>query len=229
MKFKLLGFLFLCQVQLFGQQERTNSIVFHPLFGQEQLSLGDKNYLEDSGTILQFSTLKFYISEVQFLNHEKVVWQEKNSYHLVDATLEASLKLALDCPADLLFNKVQFQLGIDSVTNVSGAMGGDLDPSKGMYWAWQSGYINFKLEGNSSLCPTRNHEFQFHLGGYLFPFESMQLVTLDVVASKQIDIDVDVSELMHQIDLVKQNQVMSPSYEAKELSFKAISIFKVHQ
>ena len=149
MKFKLLGFLFLFQVQLFGQQERTNSIVFHPLFGQEQLTLGDKNYVEDSGTILQFSTLKFYISEVQFLNHEKVVWKEKNSYHLVDATLEASLKLALDCPADLLFNKVQFQLGIDSVTNVSGVMGGDLDPSKGMYWAWQSGYINFKLEGNS--------------------------------------------------------------------------------
>jgi hypothetical protein len=77
---------------LFGQQERTNTIVFHPLFGQEQLSLGAKNYLEDSGTILQFSTLKFYISEVQFLNHEKVVWKEKNSYHLAPAFAYLNLK-----------------------------------------------------------------------------------------------------------------------------------------
>jgi len=97
-----------------------------------------------------------------------------------------------------------------------------------MYWAWQSGYINFKLEGNSSLCPTREHEFQFHLGGYMFPFASMQEITLNVQASKQIHINVDIEEFMKQIDLTKQNQIMTPSFEAQDIITKAFSIFKVN-
>ena len=77
-------------------------------------------------------------------------------------------------------DKIKFNLGIDSLTNVSGVMGGDLDPTKGMYWTWQSGYINFKMEGSSAVCPTRNHEFQFHIGGYQDPFYAMQTLELEV-------------------------------------------------
>jgi hypothetical protein len=46
-------------------------------------------------------------------------------------------KLSFDLPTYLKYDQIQFQLGIDSLTNVSGAMGGDLDPTKGMYWTWQ--------------------------------------------------------------------------------------------
>ena len=178
----------------------------------------------DQDTV-EIKVLKYYITKLQLWKQQQLVYTDQRGAFLIDGLSDATYYLAIKKPYDSL----SFTLGIDSAIQRKGALGKDLDPTNGMYWAWQSGYINFKLEGNSSLCPTRNHEFQFHLGGYLFPFESMQLVTLNVVASKQIDIDVDVSELMHQIDLVKQNQVMSPSYEAKELSFKTISIFKVHQ
>jgi hypothetical protein len=57
-------------------------------------------------------------------------------------------------------------------------MAGDLDPIKGMYWAWQSGYINMKIEGKSSSCRTRKNEFQFHIGGYLSPYYAMRKVAL---------------------------------------------------
>ena len=69
--------------------------------------------------------------------------------------------LALQIPSNIPFSKLKFQLGIDSLTNVSGAMGGDLDPTKGMYWTWQSGYINMKIEGKSNSCKTRKNQFQF--------------------------------------------------------------------
>lgn len=111
-----------------------------------------------------------------------------------------------------------FHIGIDSATNVSGAMGGDLDPTKGMYWAWQSGYINVKIEGTSSVCNTRNHEFQFHLGGYLPPHYALQTLHFPVKNPQQIQIDIDIQKFLKNIDLARQNHIMSPSKEAVVLS-----------
>ena len=61
-------------------------------------------------------------------------------------------------------------------------MGGDLDPTKGMYWAWQSGYINFKMEGSCSQCLATKNNFEFHLGGYQQPFYAMQTIELNTTA-----------------------------------------------
>jgi hypothetical protein len=119
---------------------------------------------------------------------------------------------------NVTYDKFQFDLGIDSTTNVSGAMGGALDPTNGMYWTWQSGYINFKLEGRSISCDTRNHEFQFHLGGYSIPFSSLQTITFSVKNSRDFILVLDLSQLLNNIDLAKQNHIMSPSLEAIEFS-----------
>ena len=84
------------------------------------------------------------------------------------------------------FNTIAFNLGIDSITNVSGAQGGDLDPTKGMYWAWQSGFINIKLQGTSNSCPPPKNEFEFHLGGYQYPFNSLQTIILKTGNEKKL-------------------------------------------
>jgi hypothetical protein len=52
-------------------------------------------------------------------------------------------------------SKITFSAGIDSLTSTAGIQKGVIDPINGMYWAWQSGYVNFKIEGKSSSCPTR--------------------------------------------------------------------------
>ena len=120
-------------------------------------------------------------------------------------------------------------LGIDSTTNMGGAMAGDLDPMKGMYWTWQSGYINFKLEGSSNLCPTFKNEFQFHFGGYAFPNNALQTIILNVNMDKNISIEMDISAFLKEINLEKENLVMSPSQQVIELSKKVASIFKVKE
>lgn len=172
------------------------------------------------------STLKLYISALRVLDGAKrAVYTEQESFHLIDLSDPPSNTLVV--PAAPLQHAawISFCLGIDSVTNVSGAMGGDLDPTKGMYWTWQSGYINVKLEGSSSLCHSRKHEFQFHLGGYSAPFNAMQTVTLPLNGTAHEDIRLDVSALLQEIDLAAQPSILSPGTPAVELSARIAQLF----
>ena len=170
------------------------------------------------------SMLRFYVSQVQLYSGDKVVWQEPDSYHLVDAADSASLRIAL--PFNVTANRLSFLLGTDSLANVSGAMGGALDPSKGMYWAWNSGYINFKLEGTSPVCTSRNNEFQFHLGGYAYPNATVHHISLKL-SNASVIVKVDIAQLLATVDLKALSKVMSPGADAVALSKQAAAIFRV--
>jgi hypothetical protein len=96
-----------------------------------------------------------------------------------------------------------------------------------MYWTWQSGYSNFKLEGVSDFCPARNNRFQFHLGGYQAPFNALQKVELKTLNTKRININVAIDKLLAQLNLKETYQIMSPSQKAVELSQIAANIFSI--
>ena len=169
-----------------AQDLNSISITFQPLFGNSQVQLNEKYFKFSNGDSIQFQSLQFYVSEIAFFNNEDLIYREENSFHLVNATEPKTQQINFSLPGTTAATHLNFNLGIDSVTNVSGAMGGDLDPTKGMYWTWQSGYINFKLEGKSNRCKTRNNEYQFHLGGYQFPLNSIQKISLDITGKKFI-------------------------------------------
>ena len=126
-----------------------------------------------------------------------------------------------------MVQSIKFNIGIDSITNYGGAMGGDLDPTKGMYWTWQNGYINFKLEGKSNLIGANNNEFTFHLGGYQNTFSTLQTLQFPVQYLSGIQINIAIDKLINEIDLSKQNHIMSPSKEAVILSNKLPAIFSI--
>ena len=134
--------LFICYIivffqlnAVFCQKNREINLVFNPVFGNQTIAFNDSVYLLKNGNNIKFETLKFYISAIQFYNDGKLVWQEKKSYHLYDATALNHQSIKLSIPSTIKFSRLTFNLGIDSVTNVSGALGNDLDPTKGMYWA----------------------------------------------------------------------------------------------
>tara|TARA_B100000809_G_C15092336_1_gene513668 strand:+ start:1090 stop:1674 length:585 start_codon:yes stop_codon:yes gene_type:complete len=192
--------------------------------GSETLQLDESSQSVEK---LQITRVRFYISNIQLLKNGKVVATEKDSYHLIDASDKSSLSMAIPVKSKIDYDEIFFLLGIDSLTNFSGVMGGDLDPTKGMYWAWNSGYINFKLEGKSPLCETRNNEFSFHLGGYSAPYPSYQIIKLAVKKSNQLTIKVDFAQFLEQIDLAKQTKVMSPGKLAQDLSIQVAKLFSV--
>ena len=202
-----------------AQTKSKFSINLIPKFGDYNLQLDTVFYkLPNKIDSVSFSNLKFYVTNIIFLQNKKVVYKEKNSYHLIDCKNIVSQKIDIQITSKkLIFNSIEFCLGVDSVINTKGFFYKDLDPVKGMYWAWHSGFINFKLEGNSNLCNTRYNNFQFHLGGFKHPFNGLQKVNFLNASAKEINIKFDVLKFLNQVDLSKTNEIMTPSKHANEL------------
>jgi len=152
-----------------------------------------------------------------------LIYTSNKKAHLIDLSKELSLQINEKKSFD--FDKVKFNIGVDSLTNVSGIFEGDLDPANGMYWTWQSGYINFKLEGTSSLCPSRKNKFYWHIGGYSPPFNTLRQVALKTNEK----VNIQLGELFEEIDVSVKYQVMSPNDNAVQIADKLPSLFKSNQ
>lgn len=213
------------QVASLAQTVPSPMIVFELVFGDSKLQEMTYYKINETDSV-QFTALKFYISGIELIRQHKSVWKETNSYHLIDAFHEPSLSLPLNVPPKLKYDRIKYNIGIDSATSVSGALGGDLDPTKGMYWAWQSGYINFKIEGNSNLCKTRNTEFQYHLGGYQLPHNNLQTIFMDM-SKEQLHVLIDLKKLILELPLTQKHHIMSPGNEAMLMTEKVINCLSV--
>jgi len=219
-------FLF-SMVGVFAQSTKKLNIQYTPIFGTSPFKLNDTSYTLNNNDSIRFTTLKFYISSVELINNNNIVFKERNYFHLIDIAENNSNSYSLLVPKGITFTSIRFNIGIDSTTNMAGALGGDLDPLKGMYWTWQNGYINWKIEGTCPRVPTKNHSFQFHLGGYQFPFNSIQKVQLPIKNQQSIDVQFDIKMLMDAIPLANQFRIMSPSTEGVLLSKYLSKICKV--
>jgi len=217
-------FLLISTSLLYAQKDTTITLKFIPTYTQnnnytEQIHLQDSSFNSNNKDSIEITALKFYISGVELYKEGNLVWKEKNSYHLIDVSDENSRYVPLSVPVAISYDRVSFNLGIDSATNIMGAQGGDLDPMRGMYWTWQSGYINFKLEGTSPLCNTRHHAFEFHIGGYHAPYNTFQSLYLPTSKSAEgINVFIQLKELLSTINLAKTNQIMTPGKDALWIS-----------
>lgn len=210
---------------LFAQKQF--EIAFVPYWNNEKITLPTTQLQSATNQIVAIETLKFYVSKIVFLKGENVVYSELNSYHLLDFESESSLKLNIAVGTPKAFDSIRFCIGIDSVTNVAGVMKGALDPTNGMYWTWQSGYINVMLEGVSSACTTRKNRFQFHLGGFAAPNQTIQHLQFASSISERITIGIQLNDFFNQVQLSTKNQIMSPGKDAVELSKKFAGCFTI--
>lgn len=172
-----------------------------PVFNGSELKLNDQVYLNANGDSIYIDVFKFYLSNLCIKSSHNKLFCEAASYHLVDAEDSLTHSIIIKNIPTGNYSELQFAIGVDSIKNVSGALSGDLDPIKSMYWAWNTGYIAAKLEGHSNSCKTNHHSFEYHVGGYLPPFQSLrkntvQLNELIISANKRtyLDIYADVSE-----------------------------------
>jgi hypothetical protein len=208
-------------------KEDTLSINFKLKFNKEPLSF-NKQYITSNKDTLTFETFKCYISSIQIHYTDNTVFTQKESFHLLDIENPNSWRIPITKVNDKIISKVTFNLGIDSLTNTAGAMAGDLDPIKGMYWAWQSGYINMKIEGKCSSCKTRKNEFHFHLGGYLKPYNALRKVELVYNKKEgQLNVTIDLEKFFSNIKLSEINNVMIPGKQSMQLSNYATNMFRI--
>ena len=200
MKFYLFLVVVLNFLQAFGQ--KTISII--PTYNSERIVLDESYFKEENSSSVQFTEFKLYIAVLSKKN------QKAKEYHLIDLKNPETLKIILDENDNS--NTTIIQFGIDSVTSVSGAMDDDLDPINNMYWTWQSGYINLKLEGTISTSTEKNQLFQYHIGGYSHPFNTSRL----------IEAQLKTNELFIPLDFIFDNKnsqrpstIMSPNNDAQ--------------
>lgn len=218
--FFLLIILLSLRFESIAQQELNFSVQWKKAI----LALGDT--IEIGGHPLTVETFRFYVSHIKFRKAGTTIYADSPGYHLIDLSTPPTCKIAFPKVAAGA-DEISFLLGTDSIANVSGAMGGDLDPINGMYWAWQSGYINIKIEGYSPLSPDHGHEYHYHLGGYAGKNATAHLVDLNVSPSKSINICLDIEKILTGIDLSKKYNIMIPGLPAVEMSEKVSKCFFV--
>jgi len=173
-----------------------------------------KNSLQQEYTLSRF---RYYICNIRL---KAVSGKEfiSNGYYLVDEEVSLSKKLFLSDVPIGTYSEISFTLGVDSVRNCSGLQTGALDPAKGMFWAWNTGYIFLKLEGNSSHSKSPGHLLEYHIGGYKSPSNCIRniqlrfpLTTFKTDKTVQILIRTDVSEILKNptdIDFSKLSSVV---------------------
>lgn len=226
MKQKAIKTLFFSIMLIVVGNAAAKTICFINTWNGQQIEEGKAYYFRTGTDSIRFETIKYYISSIVLYDNDQPTFKEKNSYHLIDFLNPGSTAITLPFSEEI--DKIQFNLGIDSITNTSGAMEGDLDPALGMYWTWQSGYINCKIEGTSNLSTAKKQEFQFHLGGYLTLFSSLQTIIIPVTnKADTVFIEFPLEAFFNDMDLSKENAVMIPGMQAKDMAERLARIFRI--
>lgn len=208
MKFILLFFLANASFLVFSQK---SALTILPLFGEEKLTLNKKYVIGDDW--IEFTSFRFYLGNISCYSDEKEM-KDSTALHLIDLEYPESMQIN-GMPS--IVDSIYFELGIDSATNVSGRLDGVLDPILGMYWAWNSGYINFKIEGHSSSVKNADQLFEFHIGGYLSPYETIQRIQLrNALKTSNQCVALDIKSFLSELDLSHIPNIMTPGKAAHD-------------
>lgn len=180
-----------------------------------------------SGDSIVINKFKYYVGNFSLTYKSGMIKNFPKTYFLIDSEKPESMKVKLSNVADGEITKMAFGVGVDSLSNDEGLMDGDLDPMNGMYWAWNSGFINFKLEGECLNCDSTK-EFEYHLGGFIHPNATYQTVQIPMQSQLDtINVKVDLAGFLGGFNLNTTPRVLSPSKKAKSLSELLPNIFSL--
>lgn len=158
------------------------NLEFDNVVDAQKLELGTGAYTNANGDDFKITTFKYYVSNLTFNKADGSKTLIPESYLLIDATDEkTTLQTIENVPAGD-YVSMDFLIGVDSVRNYSGAQTGALDPAKGMFWSWNTGYIFVMLEGYSSKSTQADNKLFFHVGGAKAPNNTIRKVTLPFAA-----------------------------------------------
>lgn len=200
---------------MYGQE--SNSLFVQIDYSNSPLSLG-KTYVSKKGDSLRINKFKCYLSELKLRYSDGRSASIGKKYTLLDADSLATKAYKLDDFKNSAPVYLELSIGIDSIPNTQGALAGDLDVQNGMYWAWQSGYINWKIEGTSSSCATHKQQFTFHVGGYKAKQKALRIVQIPFPKNAKNILHIDLATFFNEVSLKTLNSVQIPGDAALQLA-----------
>ena len=141
------------------------TIHFSFFVGEQPLHLSTACYKNPFGEPFSVEQCKYYISAIRVTDANGVTQTLLEGAHLVDAADTTTLTVQVSTRLDRL-TAILFDIGVDSQANAGGVNTGDLDPMLGMFWTWNTGYIDARLEGGSDSAHAPAHRFTWDVGGY---------------------------------------------------------------
>jgi hypothetical protein len=170
----LFGCHFFAQQNINAQKKDASLLLsFKYTANNKPLVLADSGYTNTFGENYSVTKLRYYISNVCLVTGTHI--NASKDVFLIDAANEDSIALQVAAGS---YNALVFTLGIDSALNSSGAQDGALDPLKGMFWTWNSGYVFFKLEGYSTASTADLQRIEHHIGGYTTAHKASRQIRL---------------------------------------------------
>jgi methanobactin biosynthesis MbnP-like protein len=154
-------------------------ILFKNVVGDKLLNLDSVTYFNKYGQSYSISKLKYYIGNIHLKKKDGTEYSS-SYYFLINEEESKSKQITLENFPEGEYTSMSFIIGVDSIHNCSGAQSGALDPMNAMFWAWNTGYIFLKLEGNSPVSQSPGNLLEFHIGGYKEPNNCIRTVTLEL-------------------------------------------------
>ena len=185
----------------------------------------NKTPLDYADSLLHVELLKCYVGHIEILDiNRQVIGKDSVAYRLLNFSDRSSLNFSIPINS-IKACYIRITLGVDSVTNAAGVHCCALDPANGMYWSWQSGYIQFKLEGKEKDGTALN----LHLGGFSNAYMSsitddipiLRMVTGGPVLppdrrSQELTIHLKLDSFMELVHANKEYSLMSPNNHVQE-------------
>jgi hypothetical protein len=155
------------------------TICFRQTVGGRPLELFTGVYIDPFGERFLVEQFKYYISGIRVTDQQGKQELLASGSYLIDQADTGGLRLRLLCGLNRV-RSIAFVVGVDSTAKVGGVMTGDLDPMRGMFWTWNSGYIYARLEGESDSANAPAHRFTWDVGGYKPNVNAAREVVLSV-------------------------------------------------
>ena len=143
----------------------------------------DSTYKNALGQDFTIANFKYYIGNITFKKADGKTYATQE-YFLINEHEEDSKKITLNDVPEGNYTSIEFIIGVDSLHNCSGLQEGALDPTNGMFWAWNTGYVFLKLDGSAPLSKSVNNVFEYHIGGYKHSTNSIRKITLNFKGDK---------------------------------------------
>lgn len=178
------------EVQLPGEMEvEFDNVAFVNNVNQQiKLSVAGSTeypYKNGLGQDFNITLLRYYISNIVLEGPNGAYYEDKmavdatsaKGYYLIDEANIASQLIRLENVPAGKYNKISFTVGVEEAGIKEGAAGGVLDPAtSAMFWNWNSGYVAYKIEGQSPASPgnaggntivkENTKGIVFHIGGW---------------------------------------------------------------
>lgn len=232
------GLVWICLIYLFcacSKEESTEnntlpvSISFKPLAYGAPIDTS-KTYINNAGESFKITKFMYYVTDIEWRSKTGQVFKD-SSYHLIDLYDTSSQTFSVNVERGV-YDTIFFSIGVDSIHNVSGAQSGALDPMKGMFWTWSTGYIFVKFEGRSPVSTAPNQQFLYHIGGFRAGENAMRTLALatsfDVEKHKGVEFSADVANWFdgpNRISIAATPAIMTPGPAALKCADNAAQMF----